>query len=408
MKKRLKHLLCLVMAFTVFMESGVCAYADQISDLKKKNQQDQDKLDEIGDQIDELAGEQQGIKGEMDSLQAEIADIMASISLIEEDIQKKKEQIAQSEKDLEAAREDEQNQYNAMIVRIRFMYEKGDMNYINLLMEGGSMEDLMNKADYIEKIYDYDRQLLIRYQETRQKIEDLKAQLEDEESELEMTQDEYKEEQEGMEAAMAELKAVSDDYALQFSKAKQQAEGYKTQIKQQTAQIAKLEEEARKKAEEEARRKAAQNKNNTSTTTTSKPKGTATVNSAEILAANGSDIGKQIAIYACGFVGNPYVPGGTSLTNGADCSGFTLSVYAHFGISLPHSATAQSYYGTEVSLSELEPGDLLFYGTDGDIGHVGIYTGGGMIVHASTEATGIKTSVYNYRTPIKAVRLLGQ
>ena len=77
MKKRLKHLLCLVMAFTVFMESGVCAYADQISDLKKKNQQDQDKLDEIGDQIDELAGEQQGIKGEMDSLQAEIADIMA-------------------------------------------------------------------------------------------------------------------------------------------------------------------------------------------------------------------------------------------------------------------------------------------------------------------------------------------
>ena len=77
MKKRLKHLLCLVMAFTVFMESGVCAYADQISDLKKKNQQDQDKLDELGDQIDELAGEQQGIKGEMDSLQAEIADIMA-------------------------------------------------------------------------------------------------------------------------------------------------------------------------------------------------------------------------------------------------------------------------------------------------------------------------------------------
>ncbi len=87
---------------------------------------------------------------------------------------------------------------------------------------------------------------------------------------------------------------------------------------------------------------------------------------------------------------------------------FTLSVYAHYGISLPHSATAQSYYGTEVSLSELEPGDLLFYGTEDDIGHVAIYTGGGMVVHASTEATGIKTSVYNYRTPVKAVRILGQ
>ena len=401
MKKRLKHLLCLVMAFTVFMESGVCAYADQISDLKKKNQQDQDKLDELGDQIDELAGEQQGIKGEMDSLQAEIADIMASISLIEEDIQKKKEQIAQSEKDLEAAREDEQNQYNAMIVRIRFMYEKGDMNYINLLMEGGSMEDLVNKADYIEKIYDYDRHLLIRYQETRQKIEDLKAQLEDEESELEMTQDEYKEEQEGMEAAMAELKAVSDDYALQISKAKQQAEVYKTQIKQQNAQIARLEEEARKKAEEEARRKAAQNKNNTSTTTTSKPKGTATVNSAEILAANGSDIGKQIAIYACGFVGNPYVPGGTSLTNGADCSGFTQSVFKAYGYSIPRSSYSQRTAGKEVSFAEAQPGDIICYA-----GHVALYIGNGKIVHASGVKTGIKIGYATYREILSVRRIV--
>ena len=401
MKKRLKHLLCLVMAFTVFMESGVCANADQISDLKKKNQQDHDKLDELGDQIDELAGEQQGIKGEMDSLQAEIADIMASISLIEEDIQKKKEQIAQSEKDLEAAREDEQNQYNAMIVRIRFMYEKGDMNYINLLMEGGSMEDLVNKADYIEKIYDYDRQLLIRYQETRQKIEDLKAQLEDEESELEMTQDEYKGEQEGMEAAMAELKAVSDDYALQISKAKQQAEVYKTQIKQQNAQIAKLEEEARKKAEEEARRKAAQNKNNTSTTTTSKPRGTATVNSAEILAANGSDIGKQIAIYACGFVGNPYVPGGTSLTNGADCSGFTQSVFKAYGYSIPRSSYSQRTAGKEVSFAEAQPGDIICYA-----GHVALYIGNGKIVHASGVKTGIKIGYATYREILSVRRIV--
>ena len=398
MKKRMKRLFCLLMAFVVFIETGTYVSADQISDLKKKNQEDQEKLDEIGDQIDELAGEQQGIKGEMDAVEAEIVDIMASISLIEEDIQKKKEQIAQSEKDLEAAKEDEQNQYDAMVVRIHFIYEKGDMNYLNLLMEGGSMEDLVNKADYIEKIYDYDRQLLIRYQETRQKIEDLKAQLEDEESELEMTQDEYEEEQEGMEAALAELKAVSDDYALQISKAKQQAEVYKTQIKQQNAQIAKLEEEARKKREEEARKKATQNNK---TTTTSKPKGTATVNTAEIMAANGSDIGKQIAVYACGFVGNPYVAGGTSLTNGADCSGFTQSVFKAYGYSIPRSSYAQRSAGKEVSYSEAQPGDIICYA-----GHVALYIGNGKIVHASGVKTGIKLGYATYREILSVRRIV--
>ena len=125
-------------------------------------------------------------------------------------------------------------------------------------------------------------------------------------------------------------------------------------------------------------------------------------------AAPAGQSGTDLANYALQFVGNPYVWGGTSLTNGADCSGFVLSVYAQFGYSLPHSAAAQSNYGTEVSLSALEPGDLLFYSNGGGIGHVTIYIGGGMVVHASNSRDGIKTSVYNYRTPVKAVRILGQ
>ncbi len=119
-----------------------------------------------------------------------------------------------------------------------------------------------------------------------------------------------------------------------------------------------------------------------------------------------SEVGQQIANYAVQFVGNPYVYGGVSLTNGADCSGYTLSIFAQFGVSLPHSATAQSKYGKEVSLSALAPGDLVFYDhCTGSIEHVGIYIGNGQVVHASSPRVGIIISNLNYSPPFKAVRI---
>ena len=125
------------------------------------------------------------------------------------------------------------------------------------------------------------------------------------------------------------------------------------------------------------------------------------------VAAPSGQTGIDLANYATQFVGNPYVYGGSSLTDGADCSGFVMAVYAQFGYSLPHSAGAQSGYGVRVDTSSLEPGDILFYG-DSSIEHCAIYIGGGMIVHASTEETGIKISSAFYRTPYCAVRIIGQ
>lgn len=118
--------------------------------------------------------------------------------------------------------------------------------------------------------------------------------------------------------------------------------------------------------------------------------------------------GTDLVNYANQFVGNSYKWGGTSLTNGADCSGFVQSVYANYGYSLPRTAAQQSGAGTEVSLSDIQAGDLLFYSNGGDIGHVAIYEGNGTIVHASNSRDGIKTSSYDYRTPVKAVRVIGQ
>lgn len=120
-----------------------------------------------------------------------------------------------------------------------------------------------------------------------------------------------------------------------------------------------------------------------------------------------SSRGAGVASYALQFIGNPYVWGGSSLTNGADCSGFTMSVYAHFGYGLPHSSASQAGCGRAISLSELQPGDLVFYRHGGSIGHVAMYIGGGRVVHAQCKRTGITTSSVNYRTPACARRIIG-
>ena len=117
--------------------------------------------------------------------------------------------------------------------------------------------------------------------------------------------------------------------------------------------------------------------------------------------AEGLALGQQIASYACQFLGNPYVYGGSSLTNGTDCSGFTMAVYAQFGYSLSHSSAVQMSQGTAVSLDAVQPGDIICYS-----GHVGLYIGGGQIVHASTESTGIIISNMYYTSPIGARRIV--
>lgn len=127
----------------------------------------------------------------------------------------------------------------------------------------------------------------------------------------------------------------------------------------------------------------------------------------EVLYGEGvSDVRADLCNYALQYVGNPYVWGGTSLTRGADCSGFVLSVFKNYGVSLPHSSRAQASMGTSIKLAEAKAGDLVFYGNGRRINHVAIYLGGGRVVHASNPRTGIRVSNVGYRTPVKVVRVL--
>lgn len=183
---------------------------------------------------------------------------------------------------------------------------------------------------------------------------------------------------------------VSLDYvtlSTEFVKAESREE--------EEARLAK--EEAERKAALEAARKA-EEKNRKA----AKSESSATTSEAPVVYATGeSALGQSVASYACQFVGNPYVYGGTSLTNGADCSGFVMSVYANFGVSLPHSSSGDRSVGTAVGgLANAQPGDIICYS-----GHVAIYIGNGQIVHASTAKTGIKISDVNYRTPLGVRRI---
>lgn len=132
-----------------------------------------------------------------------------------------------------------------------------------------------------------------------------------------------------------------------------------------------------------------------SNTTSSKPSNSTSSNAP----VSNSGSGSAIANFALKFVGNPYVYGGTSLTNGADCSGFTQSVFANFGISIPRTSSAQSGSGRSVSIGSVQPGDLIFYASNGRVNHVAMYIGGGQVVHASNPRTGIRTSNMYYRKP---------
>ncbi|MBE5881315.1 MAG: hydrolase Nlp/P60 [Lachnospiraceae bacterium] len=402
-----KKILGLVLSFILMFEIVVPAWATTISGVRNQRNQTQQSLNEVNGEIDDIQSQRDEANSELETMSGQLVDILTSIEILEEEIELKQKEINIAQKDLTEAQAVEAEQYEGMKKRIQFMYEQGNMVYMQALLGAASYSDMVNKAEYVEGIYNYDRQLLAEYVQNRETIENLKISLEQEKSQMLTSEYELEQERESLKLLVAIQRRTVEDFDAQLENARKKASAYKTQLQQQTARIKKLEEQERKKKEEEEKKKEeeVQGTDTDGDGTTSIDVNTGETEGDDVEAEEEDDdsegassFGQEICDYACQFVGNPYVFGGTSLTDGADCSGFTQSVFAHFGISIPRDSYSQRSCGVGVAYEDAQPGDIICYA-----GHVALYLGNGQIVHASTEQTGITYGYATYRT-ILAVR----
>jgi len=366
----------------------------QQEEIRRQRAAEQNQLNEISGNISGLENEAGGVLAEIEGLDESLIMIMASVDMIIAEINIKEEDIIVTTALYEQAILIEEAQYERMKLRIKHMYETSDISVLQVLVESKSLSEMLSWLEYMEKVNEYDGLQLDAYIEAKEEKEALKAQLEDEMAALSAQQHELEEEKQELERLLAEKRELFENYEALIAIARQQAAVFSANIRNQNARINQLaQQEAQVKAQEIAAVQAAE------AARRGTGGGSAGGNYAPPSSFTGST-GERIAAYAVQFVGNPYVAGGTSLTNGADCSGFIWRIYRDFGYNVPRTSFAFRSAGTGVEYSEARPGDVVCYA-----GHVGIFIGNGRIVHASTERTGIIITNANYR-PILAVRRL--
>lgn len=381
------------------VQEKFAADAASVSQVQENIAGLQNEIEGLNQQIEGMEEQQDILEEEMADLNAEIINTMTSIDMKADEIEVKKKEIADKQADIndtsaayEEAKAQETRQYEDTVKRLRKMYENGDAGYMDQLMGGNGLGDLLNRMDFVEKVYEFDRMMLDEYKATKDQVLELWNQLEIDKMDLENAEAELETDKANLEASKANLDSL-------LNKKKQQSANYDAEIKKarQEANMAKVKLQ---QEQQELRRLQASQGNKGGGSNAANGSYSSDYNFI-IDNASGSELGKQVARYACQFIGNPYVYGGTSLTNGADCSGFTYRVYKDFNYNLPRTSYEQQNAGTGVSYDEAEPGDLICYS-----GHVGIYIGGGKIVHASTERTGIKVSNAGYRAIVAVRRIV--
>lgn len=326
--------------------------------------------------VDDLQKSKASAQSEVNSLQSQLQSIVSKITQLEADLTTKGEEIIQAQADLEQAQEDEKTQYAAMKLRIKYMYEAGDATALESLVSSEDFSDLLSKAEYVQSVHGYDRDKLEEYVATKQKIADLKEQLETEQSQLESMQTEYETEESNLTTLIDSKQAEVADLDSQIQEAAEKA--------------AKEEEERQKKAEEE-RQKQLQAASQNSTTTNSNSgnsnsssnsnsnKGNSSSNSSS---SSGSYVSGSTVSRAYSALGKPYVWGAAG-PNSFDCSGLvSFCLTGRYS----HTYSSSDFVGL-TKVSNPQPGDICVR-----VGHVGVYIGGGQMIHAPHTGDVVKIS----------------
>ncbi|MCH1952053.1 NlpC/P60 family protein [Enterocloster sp. OA13] len=341
----------------------------------------------------------------------ELTRLLTLSNLLKSDMKELDQQIGTADQEYEAAKKEQERRYGMLKKRIRFLYEEGDITYLDILLKARNIGDVVDQTEYFDQLYRYDKNQLVQYEKVKAEVLMRKRGLEEKQSEMEAMEQEYEVQQADIRTLIRTKEQETADFGIQLAAARERAAKSADQVRKKNEEIRRLRaEEARKKEEARKREEArlreeagirseaeaggraagVQTDHGAGQTHTAgqepmSGQGTEPGIRQPLKSAGGTAFGRSIADYGLQFVGNPYVWGGTSLTSGADCSGFTQSVYRHFGVDIPRTSAEQAWFGKEIPYEDMEPGDLVCYS-----GHVAMYIGNGQIVHASSRKEGIK------------------